>query len=891
MASLPWFFWAGTGLALLVFLGVLLRRPPGGRAALFAALTALAALWGPTFLQVERRSWDVLVLREEGCRTGRVASFPGGPAGERRVFRLGGGRILPPGASGAGRGLPSWTALASLVSAFCSKEKEEALLACFSHCPPGLEEVDLPPGTPAWAHLEGKKGKGETGRPTLEAWIPRAPRQGRPWFFLVRTGPWKRGEPLELRVSPGGGGRAGPPLRLEADGEGYAFGRIPGPSLPAGKRRLVLTCRGKGGRRARGLLVFSVLPPPAVALAGRRGALGSLLEAQGFRLLSWEGGGRIPQGAEVLAWDGPGGEKPDGGKVAAFLQEGGGLLCVGRGLRSLAALEGVAPFLPVKPLPERPEKKKTGPEERIPPSQRRKISPSKPPPTPLPPPPRKAGKPPKEKVAHTATLLIALDVSGSMYRLIRVIRAAAEATARALDEGDRFGVLAFSGDATLVVPPGPAGRQVRLLYRMNGLAPGGATLVWPALDLAMRELEKEKTSVKAVLIFTDGIVQWGSGWGGSGKRLRIPTTVAEAAEAFRKKGISVSSVIYENREGGLYVADARFEGTRILDTLSKVTGGHTYLVKDPSKVVKAFLAEAERIRPGTKGKGHSPFPGRGGKEGKVKKEGPGKKTPKPAPPRKPPARKPRPKTPAAPKSLPVHLEAGGWLTEGLPEKLPPVAGLLPTLARPEFAWVPLSAGPGRLPLLAVTPPAVAGVAVWTSDSGEHWAGPWAEAGLLGGLLARTVTSLLRPRPVKSPLRAGWDPSGRYAWVEFDRLPPALPPRGRLLWEDSGKPRTVTLDWAETGKVRIPLEAKREARSCTLVLGEGRDGAEILLPGFGGDARGMALLAGKIGARPGAAPPPAGFLSRRRPAAPYLALASALLLVLAVLGLAGFRRRG
>ncbi len=893
--------WAGAGLAFLVILGVLWRRPPGGWAACLAALAALAALWGPTFLLVGRKSWAVLELSGPSHAAPRKtgpSSLPVGPVAETLRFRLGENQILPPGKNPAAAGVPSWTSLGALLSVFHSTRREGAFLLEADSCPGGLEGPGLPGGVLSWARLEiprNEKNRERPARVALSAWVPRAPRAGRPWFFLARSGPWRPGTSLELEfsLSPAGGKRGKKKrkkgkISLRAGPGGIGLARVEGPLLAEGEWTLFLRCRGDG-KEGKALLSLRVRPAPAVALPGKGGFLSSLLRAQGFRVLSWSGAGPPPGEAEVLAWDLPQAKRWKAKSLLSFLEKGGGLFVLGRGLRALASLPGMAPYLPLEPLPGKRSGEKTGKkgEPRPGPRTLPKPKPRKPPP--LPPPPRKPKEPPEKKLARTVSLVLVLDVSGSMVDLLGVVRAACIATARSLDPKDRMGVLAFSSRAVTVVPLGPAGKRAPFLFRLNSLAATGNTLIWPALDLARKLLEKEKTSVKAVLVFTDGMVEWGSDWGGSGKTLRVPETPAETAEDFRRKGISISSVVYGDLGGDLGGVDFRYEGIRILDTLSRVTGGHIYMVKDPSKVVRAFLAEASRVAPGAKARKRSPFPVK-----TAEKPPPPKRTAPPGPPKKVPPRKPRPRTAPKPATYPVYRLSGGWLTEGLPEKLPPLAWLLPALAKPEISWVPLAAGKERFPLLATVPPALGRVAVWTSDAGEKGAASWVKAGLLGGLLGRTLTSLLPPGFPARKIEAAWDLSGRDLVVRLPAWPGSFFRLGSLHGGagpvGAGKAGGLELDWVEPAAVRFRLDARWAGRPAVLApAGQGRE-LKFLVPPRGEGRACWEALGRKVGALPPAPPPGAGLLAERKPARPYLALVSALLVFLSVLALARFRRK-
>ena len=911
MTAPTWTLWAGGISVLLILLGVLLRRPPGGWAVLAAALAAFAALLGPAVVRVERRPWDVLVLREPGGKGGAPA-FPGEGVLRRRVLpaprRTRRVQAHPAGAPPGREGPLSWTSLAALAASFCPEDRQGAFILETSACPEGLSDgPELPPGRPAWTRLVRRgagRREGAAPEPRVRAWIPRHPRQGRPWAFLVRTGPWSPASPLELSyrirsAASGSGAGKGGRLALRADGEGRAFARVEGPPLKGGPAFLEVTCRGKGKRAAR-ILPLRVLPPPAVVLPSPAGALGSLLGAQGFRILPWKGEGPLPSKGEVLAWDRKAPPQAGGKVVEAFLGMGRGLLAVGPGLAGLAALPEVAPLLPLRPLPERkaPPRRKEGQEKKNrggkkPPSP----GPAPKPPPPAPPPPEKPKEPPKKKLARTVSLLLVLDVSGSMASLLGTVRAACAATARAMDPGDRMGVVAFSDRAVLVVPMGPAGRQARLLFRLNRLGASGATLIWPALETALKVLEKERSAVKAVLVFTDGMVNWGSGWGGSGRTLRMPVTVAEAAEEFRKRGISVSSVVY----GGGFSDDCvevdfRFQGVRILDTLGRLTGGHVYPVKDPSRVVRAFLAEASRLSPG-KARRKAPFGGKtpyrkgpprpprtGPEPSRTAKAGEARK-------KRPPA--PKERKPLPPRKYPVFRNGGGWIVAGLPGKLPDLAGLQPALADPQLSWVPLTAGEERLPLLATAPPVLARTAAWTSDAGEQWAASWVKAGILGGLLGRLVTSLLPPGRPDSLPEARWEPGGRRVVLALPRPPGGWPRRGRLLpWAGGGKKggEPLTLEWRDPETVLFRPGAAWRGGPALLSLGLPQGVFPFLLPpGRGAVRECFSLLGRKLRALPESAPPLPGMRERKESARPHLALAAAFFLFLGILALARKRR--
>lgn len=116
-------------------------------------------------------------------------------------------------------------------------------------------------------------------------------------------------------------------------------------------------------------------------------------------------------------------------------------------------------------------------------------------------------KKPEEK--HRALVLV-IDKSGSMNQENRVLYAkeAAKAAAGQLKERDLLGVVGFDVESFVVVPLSPMEKiRATVGAQIDRLKAGGQTYLLPALEEAMRQLEKQSASRKHVIILSDGVTR------------------------------------------------------------------------------------------------------------------------------------------------------------------------------------------------------------------------------------------------------------------------------------------------------------------------------------------------------------------------------------------------
>jgi len=136
-----------------------------------------------------------------------------------------------------------------------------------------------------------------------------------------------------------------------------------------------------------------------------------------------------------------------------------------------------------------------------------------------------------------AVLTFAIDTSGSMNleNRLALVRQALETLVRALEPGDRVGIVAFGAHPYLVLPHTPARERQRILGAIRSLAPGGGTNVEAGLDLAYRIADEvmQKTAVNRVVLCSDGVANVGP----SG-----PEEVLQKVKVYARRGIYLSSV-------------------------------------------------------------------------------------------------------------------------------------------------------------------------------------------------------------------------------------------------------------------------------------------------------------------------------------------------------------
>lgn len=180
--------------------------------------------------------------------------------------------------------------------------------------------------------------------------------------------------------------------------------------------------------------------------------------------------------------------------------------------------------------------------------------------------------PPQKKQMPKAALVLVIDHSGSMAGLkLQMCKSAAIAAVRLLSEKDLVGVVAFDTAPEWIVPMTLATDKAAIAAEIRTLGGGGGTDMHPAMVAAAEALQETDTSIRHVILLTDGQT--------AGADCR------PVAQQMAQQNITVSTVAVGD--------DADFA---LLQTIAGLTRGRFYPVLDPTRLPQIFVKEAQVVR-------------------------------------------------------------------------------------------------------------------------------------------------------------------------------------------------------------------------------------------------------------------------------------------------------
>jgi uncharacterized membrane protein len=179
--------------------------------------------------------------------------------------------------------------------------------------------------------------------------------------------------------------------------------------------------------------------------------------------------------------------------------------------------------------------------------------------------------PPQKEERRTAVMLV-IDTSGSMRRENKLLyaREGARAVARNLRDKDLLGIIGFDQEPFVVIPLEYLGKTRNDIDgRVDRLKASGGTYLFPALEEAKRQLERQPATRKHMIVLTDGET------GGSGSEYLDLVTAMH-----REEKITISAI-----------AVGEDPNLRLLSRIANYGGGAFHHTTDPSTLPDLFVDE------------------------------------------------------------------------------------------------------------------------------------------------------------------------------------------------------------------------------------------------------------------------------------------------------------
>lgn len=171
-------------------------------------------------------------------------------------------------------------------------------------------------------------------------------------------------------------------------------------------------------------------------------------------------------------------------------------------------------------------------------------------------------------------MVLAIDKSCSMgsssgggLTALDLAKEAAIQTADLLTERDSLGVISFDAASTWISPLAPLQDRRRIYDDMAALRPGGGTVVYSALEEAIRALGVSDTSLRHIIVLSDGIIS----------------------------GSDPEPLIRRGRGDGITMTTVGVGGQGMnkgmLEKMALAGGGNTYVIADKSAIPAIFTRE------------------------------------------------------------------------------------------------------------------------------------------------------------------------------------------------------------------------------------------------------------------------------------------------------------
>ncbi|NUN16255.1 MAG: VWA domain-containing protein [Myxococcales bacterium] len=174
-------------------------------------------------------------------------------------------------------------------------------------------------------------------------------------------------------------------------------------------------------------------------------------------------------------------------------------------------------------------------------------------------------------------LAVVVDTSGSMNDAgkMEFVKLGLKRLLDELSEADRFALVKFDTDATVVFPSAhlTLAKKQELLSAINNLTPDGWTNLYDGLLAGYKEVEKSQAAgqIPRVMLVSDGLPTAG---------IEDAGLIVNMSKKFNAKGIGLTTI-------GLGVTSDQ----KLMASLAQTAGGNYYFLQDESKVQDVFVEE------------------------------------------------------------------------------------------------------------------------------------------------------------------------------------------------------------------------------------------------------------------------------------------------------------
>ena len=181
--------------------------------------------------------------------------------------------------------------------------------------------------------------------------------------------------------------------------------------------------------------------------------------------------------------------------------------------------------------------------------------------------------PPQKKQMPQGALVLVIDYSGSMSgEKVEMCKAAAAGAVRLLSRRDLVGIVVFESYSEWLVPLQEAGDKTGIYEAIGRVGGGGGTVMAPAMEMAFEALQDVDTSVRHVILLTDG-------------QTANPDACAALGDQMASAGITISTVAVGQGAHG-----------QLLQGIAQAANGRYYPVMDPADIPEIFIKEAQVVR-------------------------------------------------------------------------------------------------------------------------------------------------------------------------------------------------------------------------------------------------------------------------------------------------------